>query len=161
MRKFLPNPLQKLLKQGLELNKVQNALPRSERITGAVSFSDSFKQLLPQVLGTPSPKTHLRFKQTTRYVRSNPSPARHLERRNRVAIAESKPKALAPKGASCASGSTRRTLYTQTRRGDLWSSASKGLRRLKAGEHSSPLPNRVIFATIVRNLHHILPRVSS
>ena len=57
MRKSLPNPLQKLLKQGLELNKFHTAVPRSERIAGAVSFSDSPPHWLPQVLGTPSPKT--------------------------------------------------------------------------------------------------------
>ena len=53
LRKSLPNPLQKLLKQGLELNKFHTAVPRSERIAGAVSFSNGFQQWLPQVLGQP------------------------------------------------------------------------------------------------------------
>ena len=57
MRKSLPNPLQKLLKQGLKQIKIQAALPRSERIADAVTSSDSFPHWLPQVLGTPAPKT--------------------------------------------------------------------------------------------------------
>ena len=57
LRKSLPNPLQKLLKQGLGQIKNYAAVPRSERIAGFFSFSDSFPHWLPQVLGTPAPKT--------------------------------------------------------------------------------------------------------
>jgi hypothetical protein len=42
-----------------------------------------------------------------------PPPACHLERRNRVAIAQSKPKVLAPQGDRRAIGSTRSTLFAQ------------------------------------------------
>ena len=41
------------------------------------------------------------------------SPACHLERSNRVAIAQSKPKVLAPQGDRVAIGSTRSTLFAQ------------------------------------------------
>ena len=42
-----------------------------------------------------------------------PPPACHLERSNRVAIAQSKPKAQAPQGDRRAIGSTRSTLFAQ------------------------------------------------
>ena len=57
LRKVSPKPSSKAFEAGFYLAKFQAALPRSERIAGAVSFSDSFPHWLPQVLGTPTPKT--------------------------------------------------------------------------------------------------------
>ena len=44
----------------------------SLRIAQFVSFSNSFSHWLPQVLGTPSPKTHRRYRETNVVVCTNP-----------------------------------------------------------------------------------------
>ena len=90
LQKSLPNPLQKLLKQGLKQIKFQAALPRSERIADAVTFSNSFSHWLPQVLGTPAPKTPNRYNQTAhRSSAKTRSRSEHITPRSGTSLGQS------------------------------------------------------------------------